>query len=103
MLRQGIGLRAYGQKNPLIDYKLEAFDMFQAMIENIQYEVVKYIFRVNIVTQPQAEDRLSQARASHGDEEEASRQPVVNKEHIGRNELCPCGSGKKYKRCCGKG
>ncbi|MBP2640595.1 MAG: secA [Firmicutes bacterium] len=102
MLRQGIGLRAYGQKNPLIEYKLEAFDMFQAMIENIQDEVVKYIYRVNIVTQPQAEDRLSQAHASHGDEEETAHKPMVNKDHIGRNELCPCGSGKKYKRCCGK-
>ncbi len=101
MLRQGIGLRAYGQKNPLIEYKLEAFDMFQAMIDNIQDEVVKYIYRVNIVTQPQAEDRLSQAHASHGDEE-TTKQPLVNKDHIGRNELCPCGSGKKYKRCCGK-
>ncbi|MBP1764532.1 MAG: secA [Firmicutes bacterium] len=101
MLRQGIGLRAYGQKNPLIEYKLEAFDMFQAMIENIQDEVVKYIYRVNIITQPQAEDRLSQAHASHG-EEETAKQPLVNKDHIGRNELCPCGSGKKYKRCCGK-
>jgi len=101
MLRQGIGLRAYGQKNPLIEYKLEAFDMFQAMIDNIQDEVVKYIYRVNIVTQPQAEDRLSQAHASHG-EEETTKQPLVNKDHIGRNELCPCGSGKKYKRCCGK-
>jgi len=102
MLRQGIGLRAYGQKNPLIEYKLEAFDMFQAMIENIQDDVVKYIFRVNIVTQPQAEDRLSQAHASHGEEAETSHQPLVNKDHIGRNEACPCGSGKKFKRCCGK-
>ncbi len=97
-LRQGIGLRAYGQKNPLIEYKIEAYDMFQQMIESIQEDVVRYMFRVNIITQPQ--DHLQQAQTSHGDEA-AAKEPV-QADHIGRNELCPCGSGKKYKRCCGK-
>jgi preprotein translocase subunit SecA len=102
MLREGIGLRAYGQRDPLIEYKIEAYDMFQQMIDNIQEDIVKYIFRVNIVTQP--EDRLQQAQASHGEEEaqQKAHQPIVNKDHIGRNEECPCGSGKKYKKCCGK-
>lgn len=100
MLREGIGLRAYGQRDPLVEYKIEAYDMFQQMIDNIQDDIVRYIYRVNIVTQP--EDRLQQAHATHGDEENQGHQPVVNKEHIGRNELCPCGSGKKYKKCCGK-
>ncbi len=101
MLREGIGLRAYGQRDPLIEYKIEAYDMFQQMIENIQEDIVKYIFRVNIVTQP--EDHLQQAKANHGEEEAepAAKQPHVNKDQIGRNETCPCGSGKKYKHCCG--
>jgi preprotein translocase subunit SecA len=100
MLREGIGLRAYGQRDPLIEYKIEAYDMFQQMIENIQEDIVKYIFRVNIVTQP--EDHLQQAKASHGEEQEAetTKKPHVNKEQIGRNDTCPCGSGKKYKHCC---
>ena len=101
MLREGIGLRAYGQRDPLIEYKIEAYDMFQQMIDNIQTDIVKYIFRVNIVSQP--EDRLQQAHESHGEEEgQQAHQPIVNKDHTGRNELCPCGSGKKYKKCCGK-
>ena len=98
MLRQGIGLRAYGQKDPLIEYKIEAFDMFGQMIEHIQEDIVRYIYRVNIVTQ--AEDRLAQATTSHGDEA-LPNEPVRAKETVGRNELCPCGSGKKYKKCCG--
>ena len=98
MLRQGIGLRAYGQKDPLIEYKIEAFDMFGQMIENIQEDIVRYIYRVNIVTQ--VEDRLAQATAVHGDEE-LPKEPARNKDTVGRNDACPCGSGKKYKKCCG--
>ncbi|MPL67842.1 Protein translocase subunit SecA [bioreactor metagenome] len=103
MLREGIGLRAYGQRDPLIEYKIEAYDMFQQMIGNIQEDIVKYIYRVNIVSQP--EDRLQQAQASHGEEEaeQKAHQPIVNKDHTGRNDSCPCGSGKKYKKCCGQG
>lgn len=103
MLREGIGLRAYGQKNPLIEYKFEAYDMFQHMIDSIQQDIVRYIYRINIVAnhQPQANDHLQNAKAHHGDEEDQDQQPVVNKDTTGRNELCPCGSGKKYKKCCG--
>jgi preprotein translocase subunit SecA len=98
MLRQGIGLRAYGQKDPLIEYKIEAFDMFGQMIENIQEDIVRYIYRVNIVTQ--VEDRLAQATEVHGDET-LPKEPVRSKDAVGRNDACPCGSGKKYKKCCG--
>ena len=103
MLREGIGLRAYGQKNPLIEYKFEAYDMFQHMIDSIQQDIVRYIYRINIVAnhQPQANDHLQNAKAHHGDEEDQDQQPVVNKDATGRNEVCPCGSGKKYKKCCG--
>ncbi len=99
-LREGIGLRAYGQKDPLIEYKIEAYDMFQQLMEYIQDDIVKYMFRVNIISQP--EDHLQQATESHGEaDENAPKQPVVNKDKVGRNDACPCGSGKKYKNCCG--
>ncbi|GMB01717.1 preprotein translocase subunit SecA [Pelosinus sp. IPA-1] len=102
-LREGISLRSYGQRDPLIEYKIEAYDMFQQLIDLIQEDIVKYIFRVNIVAPP--EDRLQQAHAVHGDDAEEPvekhQQPVVNKDHTGRNDLCPCGSGQKYKKCCG--
>ncbi|SHI97778.1 preprotein translocase subunit SecA [Propionispora hippei] len=111
MLREGIGLRAYGQRDPLIEYKIEAYDMFQQMIDNIQEDIVKYIYRVNIVTQP--EDHLQQAHESHEEisavksagesaGEAAGHEPQAVKDAVGRNDLCPCGSGKKYKKCCGK-
>jgi len=105
MLREGINLRAYGQRNPLIEYKIEAYDVFQEMIDTIQQDIAKLMFRVNIVAQqPQPEDHLKNAKESRGEEEpeaETKQKPVVNKEHVGRNDLCPCGSGKKYKNCCG--
>jgi len=104
MLREGVGLRAYGQRDPLVEYKFEAYDMFEAMKDAIQDDVVRYIYRVNIVTQPKVEDRLANATVNSPsvDGEEAHREPVRNKQEIGRNDPCPCGSGKKYKNCCGK-
>ncbi|MEX5285559.1 preprotein translocase subunit SecA [Selenomonas sputigena] len=107
MLREGINLRAYGQRNPLVEYKIEALDMFEAMEAAIQNDIAKLMYRVSIVTQEQQQlqDRLQNARASHGEESEAAetkRQPQRKKSDIGRNEPCPCGSGKKYKNCCGR-
>ena len=96
-LRQGIYLRAYGQRDPLTEYKFEAYDMFNLMIEEIQEETVRYIYRVNIVERPQ--ERTDVVENKYGDEQ--TKKPVKS-DKIGRNELCPCGSGKKYKRCCGK-
>ena len=103
MLREGVGLRAYGQRDPLVEYKLEAYDMFQAMIDAIQDDVVRYMYRVNVVTQPKVEDRLQNATVNNpsGDSEADAKKPVVKGEEIGRNDTCPCGSGKKYKNCCG--
>jgi preprotein translocase subunit SecA len=104
MLRDGVGLRAYGQKDPLVEYKFEAYDMFESMVEAIEDDVVRYIYRVNIVTQPKVEDHLVNASTNDPSEngEAPKKKPVVNKEEIGRNDPCPCGSGKKYKNCCGK-
>ena len=109
MLREGVGLRAYGQKDPLVEYKFEAFDMFEAMIEAIEDDVVKYMYRVNVISQPSMtmDDPLENATMNNPTvdtpEEEAVKQPVVNKgPEVGRNDPCPCGSGKKYKNCCGR-
>lgn len=97
-LRQGIGLRAYGQKNPLMEYKFEAFEMFNNMIESIQEDIVKYIYHVQVGVV--VEDHLQGAKENISDEEIAKQ--AKNKDEIGRNELCPCNSGKKFKKCCGK-
>ncbi len=107
LLREGIGLRAYGQRNPSVEYKIEAYDMFEEMIAGIQTDIAKLMYRVQIVSQEeqQLQDRLQNAKASHGDEvdaAEAKKKPVVNGETVGRNDPCPCGSGKKYKNCCGR-
>lgn len=103
LLREGIGLRAYGQKNPLVEYKFEAYDMFQAMIESIREESVMYLYRIRVVTETQSEPEsyLDHAVAHHGDEE-VEKKPLEVGDKPGRNNLCPCGSGKKYKNCCGQ-
>ncbi len=108
-LREGIGLRAYGQRDPLVEYKFEAYDMFEAMKEAIVDDVVKYMYRVNVVTQPaevEVEDHLSDASVNNpnvdGASEEAVQEPAQAKPEVGRNDPCPCGSGKKYKNCCGR-
>ena len=98
-LRQGINLRAYAQRNPVDEYKNEAFDMFSQMIGEIQLDTVRMIYRVNVVERPQ--ERTDILNATHGDEK-AVKKPVVKKDKVGRNDPCPCGSGKKYKNCCGR-
>jgi len=95
-LRQGIYLRAYGQRDPLTEYKFEAFDMFNQMIEEIQQETVRYIYRVNVVERP--EERTDVIENKYA--EDQVKTPVKS-DKIGRNDPCPCGSGKKYKKCCG--
>ena len=110
MLREGIGLLAYGQRQPLVEYKIRGHEMFNQMIASIQNDIASLIFRVNIITREQQEamerenqQRMAAAKANHGEDfQENVKQPVKNGEKIGRNDLCPCGSGKKYKNCCGK-
>ena len=110
MLRQGINLRAYGQRNPLVEYKIEGYNMFEEMVQQIQTDIAKLMYHVSVVTeeQRQLEDHLQNAQASHGEDTSQAESPQksakkpVRSEHIGRNDLCPCGSGKKYKNCCGK-
>ncbi|MBR4903923.1 MAG: preprotein translocase subunit SecA [Selenomonadaceae bacterium] len=137
MLREGINLRAYGQRAPLVEYKIEALAMFEEMEGAIQDQIATTMYHVAVVQQappseedddelsaepPQieskeaeaairreqakVEDRLQTARASHGDEsspaEVQKRAKTADGKKIGRNDPCPCGSGKKYKNCCGR-
>jgi preprotein translocase SecA subunit len=110
-LKEGIGLRGYGQKNPLQEYQKEGFEMFEEMIHRIQEDVVQKLFTVEIARETVAQEiEMQQVRPqrmvlSHGSENVvAPRAPQARRqgEKIGRNNPCPCGSGKKYKRCCGK-
>lgn len=96
-LRQGVNLRAYGQKNPLTEYKFESYDIFQVMIEDIKEEVARLIYRVKVV-EPQ--ERIRNIKENRSDED--GGKTVKNSDKIGRNDPCPCGSGKKYKQCCGR-
>ena len=117
-LRQGIGLRGYAQKNPVQEYKRESFEMFTTMLDNINYEVVQALARVQIRNEEQVEAleqrnqpdndiKMEHASAMNpldsGQPEEDQHQPYVRKERkVGRNEPCWCGSGKKFKQCHGK-
>src|SRR5690625_966804 len=103
-LRQGIHLRAYAQNDPLREYQLEGYNMFEAMINSIEEEVKHYIFKDQIRENLEREEVIKKTKevASGEDESEKKRQPFIRKENIGRNDPCPCGSGKKYKHCHGK-
>ena len=130
MLRDGINLRAYGQRNPLAEYKIEALNMFEEMEGAIMDQIASLMYHVSIVTpeqqqamqaeaqkrraeqeiekqRGQLQDHLRSAQASHGDEVSAAeaqkKAPLTaDGKKVGRNDPCPCGSGKKYKNCCGK-
>ena len=105
-LRDGIGLRAYGQKDPVNEYKLESYDMFEEMVHLIREDTVRRLCQSKI--ERTAPERRSVARvtvtkgADTAPQQEAPRNPVKAAKKIGRNDPCPCGSGKKYKNCCGK-
>ena len=105
-LREGIGLRAYGQRDPLLEYKFEAYEMFQSMMEKMQEDVVQLLFRVRLVREEERhqEDRLRQAVTNRDEDGSVRQNRGVQRQvvKIGRNDPCPCGSGKKYKKCCGK-
>jgi len=103
-LKEGIGLRGYGQKDPKQEYKKEAYKLFMDMVARIREEVVERIFWVQIADESAVESIEQQQRRQrlvfNLVDEEASRQPVKSSK-VGRNDPCPCGSGKKYKKCCG--
>jgi preprotein translocase subunit SecA len=119
-LRQGIGLRGYGQRDPLIEYKREAFHLFSHLMENMRSTTVKTVFKISMVSAaPQvqsealpenvqyqgAQDNLSQLagnQEAQTNQPTAPQKPIINNAKVGRNDPCPCGSGKKYKNCHGK-
>jgi len=125
-VKEGIGLRAYGQRDPLVEYKVEAFRLFSNVIEQIGEHVVRFVFRAGPVVEkrgntPRQTNQIDPKRArssqkapppsfgiagsnSNGAQRDPTtkRQPVLAGEHVGRNSPCPCGSGKKYKHCCGR-
>jgi preprotein translocase subunit SecA len=106
-LKEGIGLRGYAQQDPLRIYKKEGFDMFQDLMNRIKQEVVDILFKIQIASPTQVEEMKQEEQqdltfSSHADES-APKQPIKrSSEKIQRNDPCPCGSGKKYKKCCGQ-
>ncbi|WP_163339650.1 preprotein translocase subunit SecA [Desulfopila sp. IMCC35008] len=112
-LKEGIGLRGYGQKNPLNEYKREGFELFNGLMEGIKNQVVSNLMRVRIMQEDDVEkleeerrrkkeQELAMNKAASGKELEEDKTVKRDGDKIGRNAACPCGSGKKYKRCCGK-
>ncbi|MGL4453890.1 MAG: preprotein translocase subunit SecA [Sarcina sp.] len=103
-LKQGIGLMAYKQQDPVQAYQQQGSDMFTEMIESIQNDTVKYLYHVKVQSEaPQREQVAQEVAATHGGgNTPAKKEPVRSEKMTGRNEACPCGSGKKYKNCCGR-
>ena len=99
-LRQGIGLQAFGQRDPVVEYRLQGYDMFNDMTESIREETVKMLMHVRI---EQKVEREQVAEVTGTNKDDSANAPIVRKsEKISRNAPCPCGSGKKYKYCCGR-
>lgn len=119
-LRRGIGLRAIGQKDPLIEYQFESFNLFQAMLMQVREGITEFAFRVSVVTKEpekhnkkwvESRDAFEMPTSLNYDEDlenpgaaatAQKTQPITNPVKVGRNDPCPCGSGKKYKQCCGR-
>lgn len=102
-LKQGIGLRAYKQMDPIQAYQMEGSAMFDEMIQGIKLDTVKFLYHIQIQKPVERERVAEETSASHGgDEGDTKKQPVRNDNKVGRNDPCPCGSGKKYKNCCGR-
>ena len=100
-MRQSIGLRAYGQRDPLVEYKFAGFDMFNDMTASIRQDTVKTMLRIRVEQKVEREE-VAKVTGTNKDAS-ATREPVKRKNaKVGRNDACPCGSGKKYKQCCGR-
>lgn len=100
-LRQGIGLQAYGQRDPLVEYKMAGFDMFDAMTSAIQEDTVRLLYHVQ-VQQKVEREQVAKVTGTNKDESAANAPKKRTTKKVFPNEPCPCGSGKKYKQCCGK-
>ena len=100
-MRQSIGLRAYAQRDPLVEYKFQGYDMFENMSNNIQQDTIRVMFNVQISKEQQMTQVVKKEEMHTNIDESAAKQPVRRKEaKVGRNDPCPCGSGKKFKQCC---
>jgi len=111
-LKEGIGLRAIGQRDPLVEYRREAFNLFRELIDEIKFDTVRLLYNVRVVKKEEQEKMgvekpvgVANLTASGPSKTVASTRQagtVTRKKKIGRNDPCPCGSGKKYKNCCGR-
>ena len=103
-LKQGIGLRSYAQRDPVVEYRVEGSEMFDNMVASIREDTVRMLFTVQVRREapPQREQVAKPTTASHGDQPAKSAPTIRKKQKIGRNDPCPCGSGKKYKYCHGR-
>ena len=107
-LKEGIGLRSYGQKNPKEEYKREAYSLFMEMMGRVREDVLQKIFRIQLARDEDVERMEAQQRQQkitmnrNVDEEQVKKPTTRDEDKVGRNDACPCGSGKKYKKCCGK-
>jgi len=101
-LKEGIGLRGYGQKDPLVEYKKEAFDVFADMTSRLSTEIVSRLFKIQVQKQePVIKEPVRQVKLNYNRGADSSAHTARHGRKIGRNDPCPCGSGKKYKKCCG--
>ncbi len=101
-LKQGIGLMAYGQKDPAVEYKIQGFEMFGFMIENIKIDTVKTLYHIQVEQKVEREE-VAQVTGTNKDSEDGVKKPKQRAEaKVYPNDPCPCGSGKKYKNCCGR-
>ena len=102
ILRQGIGLAAYGQREPVVEYKMNAFEMFNSMITSIQEDTLRMLYHVH-VEQKIEREQVAKVTGTNKDDSAGPKKPVQRKEiKVYPNDPCPCGSGKKYKQCCGR-
>jgi len=101
-MRQGISLRAYAQRDPVIEYKFLSFDMFEELSHNIQNDTIKSLFNVRVAMEPQKREQVSKEMFTNADISQKSAPKKRSTKKVGRNDPCPCGSGKKYKQCCGR-
>ena len=101
-LKKGIGLRSYGQKNPVVEYRVEGFDMFDAMNEAIREDTIRMLLTVKLQKNeaPEREQVAKPDEPNAGAGDGSFSEPVRSKKKVGDNDPCPCGSGKKYKKCC---
>ena len=102
-LKRGILLRAYGQHDPVVDYRIEGFDMFDAMIAEIRENTARMMLTVQLKTQEEPKREQVATPTSTSADDSDKKMPIRKDKKPGRNDPCPCGSGLKYKKCCGRG